>query len=208
MTESEVDSTLTPTDQSITFSSTFDSSNSTKLDVTREEFEKRQLFHNIQLLKLEISQKNLMIETLKNDQASQVEELKEKLSDSLHEKKLLQMRLKSMTHAYEEEMKHLQKRARNEIAAAQEKQWHRHEDSSPVLAHQQEVEEIKRTLCSPEMSESEYQEMKTQDADMLPLKEYIRARNYSDQLCVIQSHSQTLCEGYGNKTGCDVTSNK
>lgn len=181
MTESEVDSTLTPTDQSITFSSTFDSSNSTKLDVTREEFEKRQLFHNIQLLKLEISQKNLMIETLKNDQASQVEELKEKLSDSLHEKKLLQMRLKSMTHAYEEEMKHLQKRTRNEIAAAQEKQWHWHEDSSPVLAHQQEVEEIKQTLRSPEMSESEYQEMKTQDADMLPLKEYIRARNYSDQ---------------------------
>ena len=181
MAESEVDSTLTPTDQSVTFSSTLDSSNSMKLDVTREEFEKRQLFHNIQLLKLEVSQKNLMIETLKNDQASQVEELKEKLSDSLHEKKLLQMRLKSMTHAYEEEMKHLQQRARNEVAAAQEKQWQRYEDSSPVLAHQQDMEEIKQILHSPEMSESEYLKMKTQDADMLPLKEYIRVCNHADR---------------------------
>lgn len=174
---SEVDSTLTPTDHSMTFSPTLDSSNSAKLDITREEFEKRQLLHNLQLLKLEISQKNLMIETLKNDQASQYEELREKLSDSLHEKRLLQMRLKSMTHAYEEEMKNLQQRARNEIAAAQERQQQQHEDSGPVLARKQEVDEIKQTLHCPEISESEYQEMRAQDTDTLPLKEYIRVCN-------------------------------
>ena len=99
MAESEIDTTLTPTDQSTTFSTTLDSSSSTRHDLTGEELERRQLLHKVQLLKLEVSQKNLVIDALKNEQSSQVEELQEKLSDALHEKKLLQMRLRSMTQA-------------------------------------------------------------------------------------------------------------
>ena len=101
MAESEIDTTLTPTDQSTTFSTTLDSSDSTKHNLTGEELERRQLLHKLQLLKLEVSQKNMVIDALKNEQTSQVEELQEKLSDALHEKKLLQMRLRSMTQVSE-----------------------------------------------------------------------------------------------------------
>lgn len=170
MAESEGDSTLTPTDQSITFSSTLDSSNSTKLDITREELEKRQLVHKLQLLKLEVSQKNLVIETLKNEQASQVEELQEKLSDTLHEKKLLQMRLQSMTQAYEEEFKQLQRKTQEEIAAVQERQ-RQLECANPFLA--QRVEELKQALHSPQLSEPEYLQLRSQDPNSLSLQEYI-----------------------------------
>ena len=45
------------------------------------------------------------------------------------------------------------------------------------MARKQEVEEIKQSLHCPEISESEYQEMRAQDTDTLPLKEYIRVCN-------------------------------
>lgn len=67
--------------------------------------ERRQLVHTVQLLKLEVSQKQLMLEAAHNEQDSQVEELSERLSDALHEKKMLSLRLQSLTRAYEEERK-------------------------------------------------------------------------------------------------------
>ena len=78
----------------------------------RDELERRQLVHTIQLLKLEVSQKQLMLETVRNEQASQVEELSERLSDTLHEKKLVTLRLQSLTHAYEQEVGSLRGRVR------------------------------------------------------------------------------------------------
>lgn len=72
MASSEDNTTASHIDPSITFSSTLDTSNS-RLDISREELEKRQLLHRIDLLKLELSQKSFIIETLKNEQATQVQ---------------------------------------------------------------------------------------------------------------------------------------
>ena len=181
MSESpEVDTTLTATDQSTAnFSSTLDSSNSLRLDITREELEKRQLLHSLQLLKLEISQKNLMIETLKNEQTNQTEELQDKLSDALHENRLIQMRLKSMTQAYEHEVKQLQQRRQDEIEALHDRQ-RQLEDTNPFLS--QRIDEIKLALHSPQLSESEYVQLRTQNPDTIPLKEFVMVRRWTDDL--------------------------
>ena len=42
------------------------------LVASREELEKRQLLHRIELLKLELSQRTLLIDTLRKEQSSQV----------------------------------------------------------------------------------------------------------------------------------------
>ena len=81
--------------------------------VYRDELEKRELSHTVQLLRLEVSQKQLMIDALKTEQASEVEEMKEKLADCQHEKKLLNLRLQSLSHAYEKEMEEVRKRKRD-----------------------------------------------------------------------------------------------
>ena len=79
----------------------------------RDELEKRELAHSVQLLKLELSQKQLMIDGLRAEQASEVEEMREKLADCEHEKKLLKLRLQSLSHAYEKEMEVVRKRKRD-----------------------------------------------------------------------------------------------
>lgn len=77
---------------------------------SRDELERRQLTHTIQLLKLEVSQKQLLLETVRGETGGQLEELREQLADTQHEKKLFSLKLQSMTHAYEQEVKTLRER--------------------------------------------------------------------------------------------------
>ena len=98
--ESELESTGVG-EQSSCFSNALDTTTSSHLNATRIEFERRQLLHSIQLLKLELSQKNLIIDTLKGEHANHCEELNERILDIECEKKLLQHRLRAQAHIYE-----------------------------------------------------------------------------------------------------------
>ena len=51
--------------------------------------ERKQLLHDIQLLRIELSQKSLIIDNLKAQHMSKVEELDEKLNDALHKKQVI-----------------------------------------------------------------------------------------------------------------------
>ncbi|CAI8008980.1 Progesterone-induced-blocking factor 1, partial [Geodia barretti] len=79
----------------------------------REELEKRQLLHRIELLKLELSQRTLLIDTLRKEQSSQVEELREQLANVLHQRKMLHLKLKSSAHFHEQEVVHLKQMVRD-----------------------------------------------------------------------------------------------
>ena len=52
------------------------------------EVERKQLLHDLQLLRIELSQKSLIIDNLKADHMNKVEELEEKLHDALHKKQV------------------------------------------------------------------------------------------------------------------------
>ncbi|XP_012497607.1 PREDICTED: progesterone-induced-blocking factor 1, partial [Propithecus coquereli] len=64
-----------------------------RVKITRQLIERKELLHNIQLLKIELSQKNMMIDNLKVDYLTKIEELEEKLNDALHQKQVLTLRL-------------------------------------------------------------------------------------------------------------------
>ena len=103
-TDSEHDETTLNGDQtsSSSTSATIDTTVSSRiLDMTRIELERRQLLHTIQLLKLEINQKNMILDTVKTDSNSQIEELQETLMNVQCEKNLLQQKLKANTQIYE-----------------------------------------------------------------------------------------------------------
>lgn len=85
---------ITSFNQSLTLPTPFPSSLPSS---PRDELEKKQLQHTVQLLKLELSQKSLVIESLRTEQSAHIEELREKVSDLQHEKNLMQIRLRSVT---------------------------------------------------------------------------------------------------------------
>ena len=173
--ESELEATLQTADHSsttATYSTLLDSSDHTlsRLNVTKDDLERRQLLHNLQLLKLEVSQKELIIDTLKADQASQGEELQERLADLLHEKQLAQARLKSLSQAHDAELRRVQERTQQEVSALAAR-VRELEGSAPFTVHQVEV--IKQAVVGPCLSESEYVKLRAKNIDSLPLKDYI-----------------------------------
>ncbi|XP_078737329.1 progesterone-induced-blocking factor 1 isoform X1 [Lampetra fluviatilis] len=86
----------------------------------------------LQLCRVRLSQSRLAVETLQASRDVQVEELEEKLSDALNEKKLLQARLESQLQLQEEEARVRQERTQREVDA--------------IVTRLREVEERNREL--------------------------------------------------------------
>lgn len=134
--------------------------------------EKCQLLHNIQLLKLELSQKQLIIDTSHNEQASQIEELRELLADAKHEKKLLSLRVQSLSHGYEQELKNARERLQEERAKTSKERISQRSSQTAMEGIRHEVESA-LSVCPPLLEEGRYQELKSADSALLPIGELI-----------------------------------
>jgi len=64
-------------------------------NVTKDLIVKKQLMHDVQKLKIELSQKNLLIDTLKVDHANVVEDLEEKYNDAMHQRQMSQAKFET-----------------------------------------------------------------------------------------------------------------
>ncbi len=144
--------------------------------VNRDELEKRQLLHTVELLKLELSQKQLIIDTAQNEQASQIEELRELLADAQHEKKLLSLRVQSLSHGYEQELKRAREKLQGERARV-EKEGVAQRDTELELAGIRE--EVEAALgANLLLKDSQYHNLKSADPASLTIKEFIQLRLY------------------------------
>ena len=77
-------------------------------NITKDLIVKKQLMHDVQKLKIELSQKNLLVDTLKVDHANVVEDLEEKYNDAVHQRQMCQAK-------YETQLRMLQNNAQVEI---------------------------------------------------------------------------------------------
>lgn len=143
--------------------------------VTRQLIERKELLHNVQLLKIELSQKNLIIDNMKADHMSKIEELEERLNDALHQKQVLALRLDSQLKLAQEENRKQQVLRKQEMEA--------------ILLRQQQLEETNRQLCEKagelrrslrdlDISQDRYQELLGLPEDKLSIQEYVAMRFY------------------------------
>uniref|UniRef100_A0A3Q0RC72 Progesterone immunomodulatory binding factor 1 n=1 Tax=Amphilophus citrinellus TaxID=61819 RepID=A0A3Q0RC72_AMPCI len=143
--------------------------------VTRQLIERKELLHNVQLLKIELSQKNLIIDNMKADHMSKIEELEERLNDALHQKQVLALRLDSQLKLAQEENRKQQVLRKQEMEA--------------ILLRQQQLEETNRQLCEKagelrrslrdlDISQDRYQELLGLPEDKISIQEYVAMRFY------------------------------
>ncbi|XP_075997906.1 progesterone-induced-blocking factor 1 [Genypterus blacodes] len=143
--------------------------------VTRQLIERKQLLHSLQLLRIELSQKSLIIDNMKADNMSKSEELEERLNDALHQKQVLALRLDSQLKLGQEENRKQQALRKQEMEA--------------ILLRQQQLEETNRQLCDKagelrwsmrdlEVSQDRYQELRDLPEDKLSIQEYVAMRFY------------------------------
>lgn len=143
--------------------------------VTRQLIERKELLHNVQLLKIELSQRNLVIDNMKVDHLTRVEELEEGLNDALHQKQVLALRLDSQLKLAQEENRKRQSMSKQEMDG--------------ILLRQQQLEETNRQLCDRagqlrrslrelDISQVKYQELQALPDDKLSIPEYVAMRFY------------------------------
>lgn len=143
--------------------------------VTKQLLERKELLHNLQKLKIEMSQKNLLIDNLKVDHLTKIEELEERLNDALHQKQVLALRLDSQFKLQQDENR--------------KQQALRKQEMDTIMLRQKQLEETNRQLCERagdlrrslrelELSDEKYNELKELPEDKLSIPEYVAVRFY------------------------------
>ncbi|KAI4889464.1 hypothetical protein NFI96_011637, partial [Prochilodus magdalenae] len=143
--------------------------------VTKQLLERKELLHNLQLLKIELSQKNLIIDNLKVEHLTKIEELEEQLNDALHQKQVLALRLDSQLKLQQDENR--------------KQQALRKQEMDSILLRQKQLEETNRQLCDRagdirrslrdvELTEERYSELREVPEDRLSIPEYVAVRFY------------------------------
>ncbi|KAK6487169.1 progesterone-induced-blocking factor 1 isoform X1 [Huso huso] len=143
--------------------------------VTRQLIERKELLHNVQLLKIELSQKTLSIDNLKVEYLTKIEELEEKLNDALHQKQLLALRLDNQLKLKQEETRKQQALRKQEMDTILLRQKQLEETN---LQLREKAGDIRRSLRDLELTEDKYLELKELPEDQLSIPEYVSIKFY------------------------------
>ncbi|XP_037655914.1 progesterone-induced-blocking factor 1 [Choloepus didactylus] len=168
-----------------------------KIKVTRQLIERKELLHNIQLLKIELSQKNMMIDNLKVDYLTKIEELEEKLNDALHQKQLLTLRLDNQLTFQQKDARKYQELMKQEMETILLRQKQLEETN---LQLREKAGDIRRNLRDFELTEEQYTKLKPFPEDQLSIPEYVSIRFFElvnplrREICELQMKKNDLSE--------------
>ncbi|KAM4905105.1 LOW QUALITY PROTEIN: progesterone-induced-blocking factor 1 [Sylvia borin] len=143
--------------------------------ITKQLIERKELLHNLQLLKIELSQKNLMIDNLKVEYLTKIEELEEKLNDAIHQKQLLSLRLDSQLALQQEDARKHQALMKQEMETILLRQKQLEETNHQL---RERAGDIRRSLRDLELTDECYEKLKSLPEDQLSIPEYISVQFY------------------------------
>ncbi|NXA81829.1 PIBF1 factor, partial [Thryothorus ludovicianus] len=176
--------------------------------ITKQLIERKELLHNLQLLKIELSQKNLMIDNLKVEYLTKIEELEEKLNDAIHQKQLLSLRLDSQLALQQEDARKHQALMKQEMETILLRQKQLEETNHEL---RERAGDIRRSLRDLELTDECYEKLKSLPEDQLSIPEYVSVRFYEvvhslrRELSDLQMKKESLTEelsGYRSQLKC------
>lgn len=144
-----------------------------KSNVTKQLIEKKQLMHDFQLVRIELSQKNLQLENMKAEYLQRVDDLEEKLNDETHQKQILQVRLESQLSIQQEESRRRQELIKTELEEVRQKQKQLEATNERL---QERAGNVRRSLKDLDLTEDRFYELRTSSEDDLSLRDYVALR--------------------------------
>ncbi|XP_068007262.1 progesterone-induced-blocking factor 1 isoform X3 [Melanerpes formicivorus] len=165
--------------------------------ITKQLIERKELLHSLQLLKIELSQKNLMIDNLKVEYLTKIEELEEKLNDAIHQKQLLSLRLDSQLALQQEDARKHQALMKQEMETILLRQKQLEEANHQL---RERAGDIRRSLRDLELTDHNYEKLKSLPEDQLSIPEYVSIRFYEvvhslrKELSDLQMKKESLVE--------------
>lgn len=135
--------------------------------------EKKQLLHDLQLYKIELSQRDIAIDNLKAQQMQKTDELEEKLNEALYQKQILQVRLESELRLQQDESKRYQESMRKQLEDVVKKQQ-KLEASNAIL--REKASDVKNSLICLDLTEEQYHKLRSQNEDTWSLRDYVAVK--------------------------------
>ena len=144
-----------------------------KKKISKQLLERKQLLHDLQLCKIELSQKSMLIDSLNADHIQKVEELEEKLNEALHQKQLLHARLEGQLKIQQDEARRRQEQIEKELDTILKRQQQLEATNEKLLDR---AVDIRRNLNDLDINDNHYQEFKQKNEEDLSLREFVSVR--------------------------------
>lgn len=144
--------------------------NDRRSKITKQLIERKQILHDLQLVKIELSQKNLIIENMKAEHLQKTEDLEEKLNDAIHQKQILQARLESQLQIQQEDSRRRHDSVKKELEEVSKRQ---HQLESTNLMLREKAGDVRKSLKDLELSEERYYELRSLSEDEISLRDYV-----------------------------------
>lgn len=148
-------------------STTVDTSDDSK--VIGHMIEKKQLLHDMDRLRIELSHKTLQLDSYKAELMNKIDDLEEKLSDATYSKQILKARLESQLKLKEDEANAQKKKLNDELDEIKKRQKQLEKENATLLG---KTECLRSNLFRDNLTEEEYLELKSRDENLLSLQEY------------------------------------
>ncbi|CAF0913714.1 unnamed protein product [Didymodactylos carnosus] len=142
----------------------------------KDVIEKKKYQHGIQLLKIELSQRDLLIQNQRIEFSEKIEELQERLAEADYQKQILQTKLDSQIQIEREMSMHQQDEIRQQLQHIMSKQKELEDVNYRLLSKSNEIRKSLQRKILP--SDDEYQQLKTLDDEQMTLKDFIMVRFY------------------------------
>ena len=137
--------------------------------VTKELLVKKQLLHDIQKLKIELSQKSLLVDTLKAEHLNRVDDLEDQLSDAVHAKQLLHAKYETQIQMLRDSSEKTIKKLKNDLKTSLE-QLKMYQEQCASLSDKVAI--IKLSLNkATKISDEDYNKLKMKSENELSLQE-------------------------------------
>lgn len=154
--------------------SLFTSSTATEGDsvfrVTKDMIDKKQSQHDLELLKMELSQRNLMIDTMKAEHLNRIDEMEENLADAFHQKQIIVVQFQTQMQRAKEEHSREALRLKREVKLLLAQQKEMNLDNRKLM---EKAIESKDLLADLDLDEDDYLAVKGKNIEEQTLREFI-----------------------------------
>ncbi|XP_076446014.1 progesterone-induced-blocking factor 1-like [Babylonia areolata] len=146
-----------------------------KRRIVKQLAQRKKLVHDMQMLRIELSQKNLAIEALKSEHVQQFEDLEERLHDLTYQRQILQARLKTEVQSEKEEARKRQQEMDRELELVKTKQQYLEAANERLL---EKAGHVRQSLGDLSLSPERYEQLKCLSNRELSLRDFIAIRVY------------------------------
>uniref|UniRef100_UPI00358E464E progesterone-induced-blocking factor 1 isoform X2 n=1 Tax=Myxine glutinosa TaxID=7769 RepID=UPI00358E464E len=186
--------TTVPTDEPVSSCDEVHANLSGDLVSGRRLLERKQLQHDLQLCRYELSRRDLVIDNLKAENMTKVEELEEHLNDALHQKRIIQTQLDTRLAVQQEEATSRQERMHQQLETIMAKQRKVEDTNRELRVH---AGEVRRSLRDLEITSDQYSDLRILPEEELSIRDCVALQFY-EALQPLQKECEELRERKSN----------